>query len=56
MTRGINELREIAEGNVAIAILFAFVLFAVTAILNEGIEDVSHSLVPYSRAGVVRIP
>jgi hypothetical protein len=56
MTRGIDELKEIAQGNIAVAILFAFVLFAVTAILNEGIEDVSRALIPYSRSGVVRIP
>lgn len=56
MTRGIDELAEIAAGNIPVAILFAFVLFAVTAILNEGIEDVSRALVPYSRSGVVRIP
>lgn len=56
MTPGINELEEIAAGNVPVAILFAFVLFAVTAILNEGIEDVSRALIPYSRSGVVRIP
>jgi len=56
MTRGIDELAEIAKGNIAVAVLFAFVLFAVTAILNEGIEDVSRALIPYSRSGVVRIP
>lgn len=56
MTRGIDELAEIAKGHVAVAILFAFVLFAVTAILNEGIEGVSRVLIPYSRSGVVRLP
>ncbi len=56
MTRGIEELHEIANGNVPVAILFAFVLFAVTAILNEGIEDVARALVPYSRSGVVSVP
>lgn len=56
MTRGINELELIAQGNVAVAVLFAFVLIAVTSILNEGIEDVSRVLIPYSRSGVIRIP
>lgn len=56
MTRGIEELEEIANGNVPIAILFAFVLFAVTAILDEGIEDLARALVPYTRSGVVRLP
>lgn len=56
MTRGIDELAEIAKGNVSLAVLFAFVLLAVTAILNEGIEDVSRALIPYSRSGVIRLP
>lgn len=56
MTRGIDEIGEIAKGNVPVAVLFAFVLFAVTAILNEGIEDVSRALIPYGRSGVIRIP
>lgn len=56
MTKGINEMEEIARGNLAVAILFALVLFSVTIILNEGIEDVTRALIPYSRAGVVRLP
>lgn len=56
MTRGIDELAEIASGNIAMAVFFAFVLFAVTAILNEGIEDFSRGLIPFTRPGVIRLP
>jgi hypothetical protein len=56
MTPGIDELDEIRRGNLAVSVLFSFVLFAITAILNEGIEDVSRALIPYSRPGAVRIP
>lgn len=56
MTPGIDELEEIRRGNLAVAVLFSFVLFAITVILNEGIEDVSRALIPYSRSGAVRIP
>jgi magnesium-transporting ATPase (P-type) len=55
MTGEMNEMEEIGNGNVAIAMLFAFVLFAVTAILDEGIEDVSRALIPSSKAGVVQL-
>lgn len=55
MTPGVDEIEEIAKGNVPLAVLFAFVLLAVTALLNEGIQDVSRALVPYGRPGVVRI-
>ncbi len=56
MTGELDEMQEIMNGNVAVAILFAFVLFAVTAILNEGIEDISRALIPYNRPGVIRLP
>jgi hypothetical protein len=56
MTGKINEMEEIMKGNKFIAILFAFVLFAVTVILNEGIEYVSRALIPYSKSGIVNLP
>jgi len=46
MTPGIDEIDEIARGNLAVAVLFAFVLFAITAILNEGIGDFTRALIP----------
>ncbi|MEA2560035.1 MAG: hypothetical protein QOH06_1539 [Acidobacteriota bacterium] len=55
LTGEMNELEEIEKGNIAVAILFAFVLFAVTMLLNEGIEEVARALVPYSQSGV-RLP
>jgi hypothetical protein len=56
MTGELDEMKEILAGNVAVSILFAFVIFAVTAIMNEGIQDVARALIPYSRSGVVRLP
>ena len=55
LTGEMNELEEIEKGNIAVALLFAFVLFAVTMLLNQGIEEVARALVPYSMSGV-RLP
>jgi uncharacterized membrane protein YjfL (UPF0719 family) len=56
MTRKIPEHDEILKDNVAIAIFFAFVLIGVTLILNEGLEDLSRSLIPYTERGIIRLP
>ena len=56
MTGHLPEHQEILEDNVAVAIFYAFVLLAITAILNEGVEDLSRSLIPYGRTGVLRLP
>ena len=56
MTGELKEMQEILAGNVAVAVLFAFVLFAITTILDQGIEDVARALIPYNRPGVVRLP
>jgi uncharacterized membrane protein YjfL (UPF0719 family) len=56
LTGELPEQEEILNDNVAVAILFAFVLMAITAIVNEGIEDLSRSLIPYARHGVLRLP
>lgn len=56
MTGELPEHEEIFKDNVAVAIFYAFVLLAITAIVNEGIEDLSRSLIPYGRSGVLRIP
>jgi hypothetical protein len=56
MTGELKEMQEILAGNLAVAVLFAFVLFAITAILDQGIEDIARALIPYSRSGVVRLP
>jgi len=56
MTGRLPEQEEILKDNLAVAIFYAFVLLAITAVLNEGIEDLSRSLIPYGPSGVVRLP
>ncbi len=56
MTGRLPEREEILKDNLAVAIFYACVLLAITAILNEGIEDLSRSLIPYGSTGVVRLP
>jgi hypothetical protein len=56
LTGPVQEQAEILRDNVAVAIFYAFVLLAITVILNEGIEDLSRSLIPYGHSGVVRLP
>lgn len=56
LTGDLPEHEEILRDNVAVAIFYTFVLLAITVILNEGIEDLARSLIPYGRSGVVRLP
>jgi uncharacterized membrane protein YjfL (UPF0719 family) len=56
MTRKIPEQQEIRNDNVAVAIFYAFALLAMTIVVNEGIEDLSRSIIPYGRTGVIRLP
>lgn len=56
MTRKIPEREEILKDNVAIAIFFAFVILGITLIVNEGLDDLSKSLIPYKQTGVIRLP
>jgi uncharacterized membrane protein YjfL (UPF0719 family) len=56
MTRKIPEQQEIRNDNVAVAIFYAFALLAMTVVVNEGIEDLSRSIIPYGRTGVIRLP
>jgi uncharacterized membrane protein YjfL (UPF0719 family) len=55
MTHRIPEQEEMLKDNQAVAILFAFALLAITLIVNEGLEDLSRSLIPYSDTGVLRL-
>jgi uncharacterized membrane protein YjfL (UPF0719 family) len=55
MTGSLDEHDEIRKNNVAVAVFHAFVLLAITAVLNEGIEDLARSLVPYGRSGIITI-
>lgn len=56
MTGKLPEHEEILKDNVAVAIFYAFVLLSITVVLNEGIEDLSRSLIPYGRSGIIRVP
>lgn len=55
LTGSLPEREEILRDNRAVAVLFAFVLFSITLVVNEGMEDLARSLVPFGRSGVVRI-
>jgi len=56
MTGALQEHAEILKDNLAVAIFFGFVLLSITLIVNEGLEDLSRSLIPYGRTGILRIP
>ncbi len=56
MTGPLPERDQILKDNVAVAILFAFVILGVTLIVNEGLEDLSRSIIPQSPTGILRLP
>ena len=56
LTGRVPEQDEIRKDNVAVAVFFAFAVLAITLILNEGMEDLSRSLIPYGSTRVIRIP
>jgi uncharacterized membrane protein YjfL (UPF0719 family) len=56
MTPHLPEPEEILRDNVAVAIFFAAVLLGITALLNEGLEDLSRSLIPHASSGIIRLP
>ena len=56
LTGAIPEREEILKDNVAVAIFFMFALISITLILNEGIEDLSRSLLPAGPTGIIRVP
>ncbi len=55
MTRSIPERDEILRDNLAIAILFAFVVLGITLIVNEGLEDLARSIIPYRSTGILPV-
>lgn len=55
MTGKLQEREEILKDNIAVAILFAFAVLAITLIVNEGLEDLARSIIPYQRTGVIRL-
>ncbi len=56
MTGALPEREQILKDNVAVAILFAFVIIGVTLIVNEGLEDLTRSIIPESGSGILRLP
>jgi uncharacterized membrane protein YjfL (UPF0719 family) len=56
LTGKIPEHEEILKDNQAVAIFFACALLSITLILNEGMEDLSRSLIPAGPTGIVRLP
>lgn len=56
MTGPLPEREQILNDNVAVAILFAFVIVGVTLIVNEGLEDLSRSIIPPPSTGILRSP
>ena len=56
LTGRVPEQEEIRKDNVAVAIFFAFAVLAITLVINEGMEDLSRSLIPYGSTRVIRIP
>jgi uncharacterized membrane protein YjfL (UPF0719 family) len=56
LTGRVQEVEEIRKNNLAVAILFAFCVLAITLIVNEGMEDLARSLVPYASTRVLRLP
>jgi uncharacterized membrane protein YjfL (UPF0719 family) len=55
MTRALPEREEILKDNLAVAILFALVVVAITLVVNEGVVDLTRSIIPYPESGVVQI-
>lgn len=52
LTGRIQERQEIFEkDNVAVALFYAFVLVAITIILDEGMHDLARSFIPFARTG-----
>jgi uncharacterized membrane protein YjfL (UPF0719 family) len=56
LTGRIAEQEEIRKDNLAVAIFFAFAVLAITVIVNEGMEDLSRSLIPYGATRVLEVP
>jgi uncharacterized membrane protein YjfL (UPF0719 family) len=56
LTRALPEREEILKDNLAVAVLFSFVLLGITLILNEGLADLARALVPLGGTGVLRLP
>lgn len=51
-TKKIDEDRQIAKDNVAVAIFVAFALLAITLVLDPGMEDFASAFIPLGRTGL----
>lgn len=56
MTGRLPEREQILQDNVAVAILFAFVIVGVTLIVSEGLEDLTRSIIPQAGGGILNLP
>ena len=56
LTGRVPEHEEIQKDNLAVAIFFAFAVLAITLIVNEGMVDLSRSLIPYGSTRVLQLP
>lgn len=55
LTPGIDELDEVRKGNTAVALLMAGVIAIVSVSMQEGISTLSHTLVPQTALGELKI-
>jgi uncharacterized membrane protein YjfL (UPF0719 family) len=55
LTPGIDELEEVRKGNTAVALLMAGVIAIVSVSMQEGISTLSHTLVPHTPLGELKI-
>lgn len=55
LTPELDEREEIRRGNLAVAIYFALIVLSTTIVVNEGVEDLARSIIPYESAGIVQI-
>ena len=53
ITTDIDEMKELKRGNVAVAIVMAGVLLAVSFVISSGVEGLSHAVDPVALAGAL---
>jgi uncharacterized membrane protein YjfL (UPF0719 family) len=49
-----KEDEETTRDNIAVAVFFAFVLISITLLLNEGMELLARSLIPFGQTGILQ--
>lgn len=53
LTPGIDQYREIREGNVAIAVFMALLIVAISLLASAGVSALTRALIPFPRVGSV---